>query len=307
MAKIPVYALYGESDQPFLPERLHSESIPERSRVYNWEIGEHQHDLFVQILHVRAGAGEARLDGERMALRPPCAIWIPARHHHGFRFSRDIEGDVITIVAQHAEGLLGNTGLLDRLHRPFCLALEADERGSAVSSAIDALLREVRGREAARLAAIESTLRLTLMFLARMTMPEAARSPGDRRVLAHSRRFTALIDQHFRAAKPLAFYARELGISVPQLNRISRQHLGGSALRVIQRRLLHEAERDLAYSSLSVKEIALTLGFADAAYFSRFFSRHAGCSPSEFRAHAWRRLGGCESPDLAAGAAIARE
>ncbi|MGH8229239.1 MAG: AraC family ligand binding domain-containing protein, partial [Steroidobacteraceae bacterium] len=112
MAKVPVYALYGEPDQPFLPERLHSESIPERSRLYNWEIGLHQHDLFVQILHVRGGGGEARLGEEVLALHPPCAIWIPARQHHGFRFSPDIEGDVITVVAQHAEGLLGEATLL---------------------------------------------------------------------------------------------------------------------------------------------------------------------------------------------------
>lgn len=301
MEKIPVYALYGESGQPFLPERLHSESIPERSRLYNWEIGLHRHDLFVQILQVRAGSGEARVGERVLPLRPPCAIWIPARHNHGFRFSRDIEGDVVTVVAQHAEGLLGDAGLFARLRRPQYLELGADERGAAAQAAIAALLAEVHGRESGRLAAIESALRLTLLRLARMAAPHAAHPPGDR-ALAHAQRLTALIDRHFRAAKPLAFYAREIGISVPQLNRICRQHLGGSALRVIQRRLVHEAERDLAYSSLSVKEIALTLGFADAAYFSRFFSRHAGCSPSQFRADAWRRLGGGPAPGAILGA-----
>ena len=299
--KIPVYALYGEREQPFLPERLHAESIPERSRLYNWEIGVHQHDLFVQILQVRAGSGQALLDERVLPLRPPCAIWIPARHHHGFHFSRDIDGDVITVVAQHAEGLLGDTGLLSRLHRPQCLPLQADGHGSAMSAAIEELLAEVRGSEPRRLTAIQSALRLTLVRLARMAKSEAAHPPSERRAVTHVRRFIALIDRHFRASKPLAFYARELGISVPQLNRICRQHLGGSALRVIQRRLLHEAERDLAYSSLSVKEIALTLGFADAGYFSRFFSRHTGCSPSEFRADAWRRLGGEEPPDTTSG------
>lgn len=302
MEKIPVYALYGERQQPFLPERLHAESIAQRSRLYNWEIGLHQHDLFVQVLHVRAGTGEARLDERVLALDPPCVIWIPARRNHGFRFSHDIDGDVITVVAQHADVLLGDTGLLSRLQRPLCLPIPADERGEATSAAIEALLAEVRGTEAGRLTAIQSALRLTLVRLARMAKSEAVRPPSERRAVTHVRRFTALIDRDFRAAKPLAFYARELGISVPQLNRICRQHLGGSALGVIQRRLLHEAERDLAYSSLSVKEIALTLGFADAAYFSRFFSRRTGCSPSEYRAEAWRRLSGEEPGDAVLGA-----
>jgi AraC family transcriptional regulator, transcriptional activator of pobA len=288
---IPVYTLYGEREQPFLPERLHSESIPERSRLYDWEIGLHRHDLFVQILEVRAGSGQARLDGQGICLRPPSALWIPARHEHGFRFSRDIEGDVITVLEQHAEALLGDAALWARLQRPQCLALGAEGRGGALAAAIAALLAEVHGREAGRLAAIESTLRLTLLRLARLAMPPAGRPAGERRAATHVQRLTALIDRHFRTPQPLAFYARELGLSVPQLNRICRRHLGGSALRVIQRRVLHEAERDLAYSSLAVKEIALTLGFTDAGYFSRFFSRHAGCSPTEFRAGAWRRLG----------------
>ena len=288
MEDIPVFALYGEREQPFLPERLHTESIAQRSRLYNWEIGLHRHDRLVQILEVRAGRGEALLDRQTLGLRPPCAIWIPPRHDHGFRFSRDIQGDVITVVAQHAQGLLGDAQLWARLQRPQCLGLDAD--GGALAAALAALLAEVRGREAGRLAGIESALRLSLLRLARMALPAAGQPPAHRRSAIHLQRFTALIDRHFRTPMPLAFYAQGLGISVPQLNRICRQHLGESALRLIQRRVLHEAERDLAYSCLAVKEIALTLGFSDAGYFSRFFSRHAGCSPSRFREGAWRRL-----------------
>jgi AraC family transcriptional regulator, transcriptional activator of pobA len=301
MDKIPVYALYGEREQPFLPERLHCESIPERSRLYDWEIGLHRHDLFVQVLHVRAGSGESRLDGRVVSLKPPCVVWIPVRHEHGFRFSHDIDGEVITVVAQHADSLLGSEDLSARLRAPLCLPLDEDARGRAAAGALAMLSEEIHGRAVGRLAAIESSLRVALLRLARMATPEAAHPLGDRRTMAHVQRFTALIDRHFRGTKPLAFYARELGVSVPQLNRVCRRHLGGSALQVIQRRLLHEAERDLAYSSLSVKAIALTLGFADAAYFSRFFSRHAGCSPSEFRADACRRLGAGQVPDGAVG------
>lgn len=300
MDKIPVYALYGEREQRFLPERLHCESIAERSRLYDWEIGLHRHDLFVQILHVRAGSGESRLDGQVVPLKPPCVVWIPVRHEHGFRFSRDIDGEVITVVAQHADGLLGNEDLSARLRAPLCMPLDEDQRGRATAGALVMLSEEIHGRGIGRLAGIEASLRLALLRLARMVLRDPAHPASDCRTIAHLQRFAALIDRHFRAAKPLGFYARELGIGVPQLNRLCRRHLGGSALQIIQRRLLHEAERDLAYGALSVKAIALTLGFADAAYFSRFFSRHAGCSPSEFRADASRRLGGeaCVAPSL---------
>ena len=48
------------------------------------------------------------------------------------------------------------------------------------------------------------------------------------------------------------------------------------------------AQRDLAYTVLSVKRIALGLGFGDAGYFSRFFQRQTGLTPTAWRAAAGR-------------------
>jgi AraC family transcriptional activator of pobA len=73
---------------------------------------------------------------------------------------------------------------------------------------------------------------------------------------------------------------------------VCREVLRTSALGAVHERLLLEAKRDLAYAQLSVKEIALTLGFADAAYFTRFFTRHTGLSPRRFRDLARRQLAG---------------
>jgi AraC family transcriptional activator of pobA len=91
--------------------------------------------------------------------------------------------------------------------------------------------------------------------------------------------------------KCVAFYAGELGITPTQLNRICREVLRKSALGAINARLLREAERDLVYTFIGVKEIALSLGFSDAAYFSRFFSKHKRCTPTRFREQAHRQLG----------------
>ncbi len=47
-----------------------------------------------------------------------------------------------------------------------------------------------------------------------------------------------------------------------------------------------EARRSLVYTTLTVQQLATVLGYADAAYFSRCFRRHAGCSPIQFRQRA---------------------
>ena len=108
--------------------------------------------------------------------------------------------------------------------------------------------------------------------------------------MLHLQRFRALVDRSFRTHKSVAFYAGELGITPTQLNRVCRELLGKSALGAINARLLLEAERDLVYTFIGVKEIALSLGFSDAAYFSRFFSKQKRCTPTQFREQAQRQL-----------------
>jgi AraC family transcriptional activator of pobA len=104
------------------------------------------------------------------------------------------------------------------------------------------------------------------------------------------------VDERFRLHEPLHTHAAALGITVGQLSRLCRQVLGRSALAVVNQRLLHEAERELAYSTLSIKQLAASLGFEDESYFGRFFRRHAGLTPTQFRQQAHARLtGSCSS------------
>ena len=59
-------------------------------------------------------------------------------------------------------------------------------------------------------------------------------------------------------------------------------------LALLHARVMLEAQRDLSYTTLSVKQIALGLGFSDAGYFTRFFQRLSGRTPTQWRgaAHA---------------------
>ena len=103
-------------------------------------------------------------------------------------------------------------------------------------------------------------------------------------------RFRAMVDRHFSEHLPVEHYAAALGVSAGQLARLCRESLGMSPLDVINARLMHEAQRELVYSTLAVKQIAGFLGFEDEAYFGRFFKKHAGRTPTAFRELARRQL-----------------
>ncbi len=52
---------------------------------------------------------------------------------------------------------------------------------------------------------------------------------------------------------------------------------------LVNARLVLQAKRELAHSGLSIKQIAHELGFTDVGYFSRFFRKQVGVSPSAFK------------------------
>lgn len=291
---VPTYSLYGENLPATLPEGFHCESIAQRSRLYNWEIRPHRHEHFAQILVIRSGSGTARLDDAEFELEAPCALFVPRGCVHGFRFSRDIDGTVITVVSRWLEKVLaGADGLSGRFAsaRHIGLGRHTDD-AARIERLRQTLLDEWHGSGPWWGASIEAAFSLLVFALGRVGGQSAA-APGAPQTRAewHMRRFAALVEQSFREQRSIGHYAGRLGLTPAQMNRICRQVLGVSALGALNRRLLTEAQRDLAYSSLSIKAIALTLGFADAAYFTRFFTRHAGCSPTAYRCEARRRLG----------------
>jgi AraC family transcriptional regulator, transcriptional activator of pobA len=297
--RVPTYALYGEREQPLIPESLHVESIAQRSRLYDWEIRPHRHDLFAQLLCLRTGSGEVVFDDERQAYTAPCVIFVPALSVHGFRFSSDTDGVIVTVVAQRLQSLLEAEPELEaRLAQAHCLTFAPGNVAfQALDEAVRALTAEAQGHGAWRMTALTAALSMVLVRLGRAL--DAAGAHGAEhppRSLQHVQRFRALVEQHYREQHPLAFYAGQLGITTTQLNRVCREVLRTSALGALHGRLLLEAKRDLAYAQLSVKEIALTLGFADAAYFTRFFTRHTGLSPRRFRELARHQLAGAAAP-----------
>jgi AraC-like DNA-binding protein len=74
----------------------------------------------------------------------------------------------------------------------------------------------------------------------------------------------------------------------------TRPRPGHSPLSLVNDHLIREAQRDLVYSGLTIKQIAHALGFEDAACFSRYFRKQTEATPTEFRQ---RRIAICRSGD----------
>lgn len=91
-----------------------------------------------------------------------------------------------------------------------------------------------------------------------------------------------LLGQELDRPLPLPELARRLHTDYRQLRALFARHGGGSPGRYrIACRM--EAARDLLFSDVPLKEIALRLGYPDVYAFTRQFTRHTGCPPGRYR------------------------
>lgn len=284
---IPTYRLYGEVNAWPTPELLHHESIAERSVVHNWEIRPHRHPDLLQILYIRRGRARIFLDGGEESAAPPCMVLVPPMCVHGFTFSEDIDGHVLSMPDFALDRFFNTTvDLGHRLNRPRVLNSLPEEHAGHLNMIFHQLADDYASDRPARLLALEALVGLVLVRAIRLADGDTPDKGNiNDRSTRHLRYFMELIARHYRRGWTIEDYACELGITSTQLNHICRRRTGHSALQLVHDRLLLEAKRSLIYTAMTISEIAYSLGFTDPAYFSRFFTKRAGCSPSLFRKH----------------------
>ena len=285
-SQVPNYELYGESEGSSVPDILHCESIAERSRIHNGEIKSHRHDGLTQVLYARSGSIKAVLEGAQFDLNGQFLILMPSLSIHGFDISADTDGWVITLPNAGLKEILSPAPqLLGALNHPQVLIAED---GNLPFGRVDDLFRHIAEEFAAEAPARQFVLRsaigqlLALIFRSHSAPTRTGfkiNSKGDGKLAA----FRDRVESRFRDHDSIQDYADDIGMTPAHLNRICRHITGKSALQIVHERMMIEAKRDLVYSTMTVGEIATVMGFGDAAYFSRFFTRNAGLSPARYR------------------------
>ncbi|MDE2371363.1 MAG: helix-turn-helix domain-containing protein [Burkholderiales bacterium] len=276
-SRIRSYSLFGESSQ--LPDLMHCETIAARSVLHDWELEPHRHARLHQLLLVVSGGGTAHLEGEEFALAPMALVNVAAGDVHGFSFSRPTAGYVVTLPDEMREELTTHAGDA-RVALARSRVLAADE---AIAATVRLIGQEYAGRGSARSLVLRGLCGCLLGLTARAARgADAVAGPAAASTLM--RRFEAALEAHYLEHWKVADYARALAVSPTHLSRVARAATGAPASRLIDARVIREAQRHLAYTNMSVTTIADTLGYADLAYFSRVFARVAGLPPRAFRA-----------------------
>ena len=229
------------------------------------------------VLYVYAGSGwvETTATGGRIALEAGALVWLfpgvantltPGPSGWSEQWAL-FEGP----MAQSFELL----GLLSRLRPVVQLQDDAE---------VTALFAQLRADFAAGGALAEllgAAVIHRLVVLAHGLVGAVAPDPPSQAQAVQ--RAVALIDAWALQPLDLRAVAEECGVGYSTLRRRFKQATGQSITEYVLRRRLGRARELLVLTSMSVGEVARTVGFTDPYYFSRLFHLKEGLSPTAFR------------------------
>ncbi len=95
--------------------------------------------------------------------------------------------------------------------------------------------------------------------------------------------FNELLEQHYKTEFKVEFYAEQLSMTLKLLAKLTKTHYKLPPKTVIDERRILEIKRQLQGTSKSGKTIAYELNFGEPTNMFKFFKKHVGLTPKEFR------------------------
>ncbi|PTR01507.1 AraC family transcriptional regulator [Mucilaginibacter yixingensis] len=274
--------LYGDRQARSDRDYLFAERLETRSKQFGWQIEPHTHPGIMQIFLVTTGEVELQEAGEVSRLAAPCLLVIPATHLHGFKFSEQSGGYIVSLSDILFASLWKDVPVLTAMAGQLIRITEfsATYSSDRISSMMEAITIEQEIHDARQQLMLTACLQQLFLAIYRLIPPVKTESTALG--TGHMIRLQQLIRES-EGQISVEQLAGALHLSAPHLNRLCRKATGRSVSGLINDYLVTEARKYLSYTNLTIAQIAYRLHFEYPNYFARFFKQHTGQTPGDYR------------------------
>ncbi|MFT5738603.1 MAG: AraC family transcriptional activator of pobA [Maribacter sp.] len=239
-----------------------------------------------RIFWIKEGTGNYSIDFENYSFKDNVLLFLSPgqvfsvvsekiKEAYQLSFIRDFY-----CIQTHDKEVSCNGVLFNNVYEtPFVNPCESDTR--KLSFILESLIAEFKTTEAAQYDMLQAYLKQFIILSVRIKKEfQVEKSDLETKLFKD---FSLLVEHNFRSIHSVTEYAKRLGISPKSLAKHFQKVGIDTPSDVIKNRIVLEAKRELLYADKPVKQIAYDLGFNDAAYFTRFFTKLVSKSPLQFK------------------------
>lgn len=237
----------------------------------------HKHDAYSEFIFLFEGEGFHTIESEQIVIKPPVVFLLEPGQLHYWQFSAIPKGYVI-LFNRRAFDPLQHHQIVDTLQKINSARYFKMEQPQMFSHALALMENEYTDSGPCEL--------LYTLFSALLQMLEKLQRHSHANIARGNsiyESFTELLPVQKPILHKVNEYARLVHTSPQNLNSLCRKYTGKAASTLINEQIMLEAKRQILHSNNNVNEISDLIGFSDVSNFVKFFKRHSGMTPVQFR------------------------
>jgi AraC family transcriptional activator of pobA len=239
----------------------------------------HKHDGYFELICIAEGEGFHQVEMDTFPIQAPELYFLKPNQVHCWQFTAIPKGYVLLFKEEFFDpvseapilNLIRNLDTITRISIADHLTLvtlfeemrkEYENLGALSKDVISGYLRAVFAR---------------ILHLSQL------KEEGPKQEDSLFRKFQKLLGEKCPEYHLVSDFASLLNTTPQNLNAVCRKFSYKSAGEHLANQLSLEAKRYILHTDLSMNEIADRLAFNDASYFTKFFKKHNGLTPHQFR------------------------
>lgn len=250
----------------------------------------HTHEFYV-IACIYEGEGTHVIDFKEYEIQKGTVFFLSPGQMHTVKNLMNVEGYILSF-SQNMMDLLYNRvrgSLLQDLFHRFgnaSICTIDDEARQYLDVIFKQMMEEKRKGKASYAHAdyLASLLTMLLLNLQRYGVWEVRQcTENSSSEFRAYKEFSECVDSNYKRLHSVKEYAVKLKTSVSSLNKCTQKIVNLPPSRLINNRIILEAKYLLMFTSVRIKDVAMSLGFEDTSNFNKFFRRVTGVLPADFR------------------------
>ncbi|WP_372753197.1 AraC family transcriptional regulator [Mariniflexile sp.] len=233
----------------------------------------HRHNKYLELVYFSKGEGYHHLDSISYIIEPPMVFVVKKEEVHNWEITTVPKGFVIIIKESFLDKTLDKhiNIQLNKLRTIQKVKLS----DTSLKPLFKALCVELK-QHVPQIEFVEGVLKALLEKIIGSSYTEVTNESVDKMT-----DFMSLLIENPK--NDVAFYAKNLNLTSQNLNQLCRKQYDKTASEIIAIEIIKEAKRFLMYTNKTMSEIGYQLDFKDVSHFVKYFKRHTGKTPLQFR------------------------